>query len=278
MSRRQSARRQARQNKKRRPIPRVIGSVHCIPTGSIFVSVVGRRRDRVGDRAPPNFVPSSTLSFTSCGPAASGNCRHANFHPVARSTITFKPGKTPVCGSIYIECSTSRPAVMPDGQRPSVVIMDGQSVKTTERGGARGFDAHKRVKRRKRHILVDTLRLMVANRVEPADTSDRRAGALLLGGLSALFPRIRTVIADAGHESRKLAQTLKQDQGWQLRIVKRRQRAFKITGLTWIVERSFAWLGRNRRLSKDYEYWLQTSETMIDLAAIRLMLNRIAPV
>ena len=63
---------------------------------------------------------------------------------------------------------------------------------------------------------------------------------------------------------------LKQHQGWQLRIVKRRQRAFKITGLTWIVERSFAWLGRNRRLSKDYEYRMQTSETMIDLAAIRL--------
>jgi putative transposase len=102
--------------------------------------------------------------------------------------------------------------------------------------------------------------------------------ALLLGGLSALFPRIRTIIADAGHESRKLARTLKQHQGWQLRIVKRRQRAFKITGLTWIVERSFAWLGRNRRLSKDYEYRVQTSETMIDLAAIRLILNRIASV
>jgi len=82
---------------------------------------------------------------------------------------------------------------------PSVVIMDGQSVKTTERGGARGFDAYKRVKGRKRHILVDTLGLLVANRVEPADTSDRRACALLLGGLRALFPRIRTVIADAGH-------------------------------------------------------------------------------
>ena len=102
---------------------------------------------------------------------------------------------------------------------PSVVIMDGQSVKTTERGGARGFDAHKRVKGRKRHILVDTIGLPVANRVEPANTSDRRAGALLLGGLSALFPRIRTVIADAGLESRKLARTLKQHQGWQLRIV-----------------------------------------------------------
>jgi len=108
-------------------------------------------------------------------------------------------------------------------------------------------------------------------------TTNLRAGALLLGGLSALFPRIRTIIADAGRESRKFARTLKQNQGWQLRIVKRRQRAFKITGLIWIVERSFAWLGRNRRLSKDYEYWMQTSETMIDLAAIRLMLNRIAP-
>jgi transposase len=85
------------------------------------------------------------------------------------------------------------------------------------------------------HILVDTLGLLVANRVEPADTSDRRAGALLLDGLSALFPRIRTVIADAGHQSLKLARTLKQDQGWQLGIVKRRQRAFKITGLTWIL-------------------------------------------
>ena len=93
----------------------------------------------------------------------------------------------------------------------------------------------------------------------------------------SLLWRLSVCIADAGHQSRKLARTLKQDQGWQLRIVKRRQRAFKITGLTWIVECSFAWLGRNRRLSKDYEYRVQTSETMIDLASIRLMLNRIAP-
>ena len=68
------------------------------------------------------------------------------------------------------------------------------------------FDAYKRVKGRKRHILVDTLGLLVADRVEPAGTSDRRADAQLLGGLSALFLRIRTGIADAGHESRKLAQ------------------------------------------------------------------------
>ena len=159
---------------------------------------------------------------------------------------------------------------------PSVVIMDGQSVKTTERGGIRGFDAHKRVKGRKRHILVDTFGLLIACRVEPADISDRRAAALLLGGLGALFPNIRTVIADAGHQSRKLARHLLQQDGWKLQIVKRRQRAFKITGLTWIVERSFAWLGRNRRLSKDYEYSVQTSETLIDIAATRLILNRLA--
>jgi putative transposase len=110
-----------------------------------------------------------------------------------------------VCGFIYTRVLYQQ--ARRDAGRmacPSVVVMDGQSVKTTERGGARGFDAHKRVKGRKRHILVDTLGLLVANRVEPADTSDRRAGALLLGGLSALFPRIRTVIADAGHQSRKL--------------------------------------------------------------------------
>jgi len=159
---------------------------------------------------------------------------------------------------------------------PSVVIMDGQSVKTTERGGIRGFDAHKRVKGRKRHILVDTLGLPIACRVEPANISDRRAGALLLGGLGPFFPNIHTVFADAGHESSKLARQIMREYGWKLQIIKRRQRAFKITGLTWIVERSFAWLGRNRRLSKDYEYRVQTSETLIDIAAIRLMLNCIA--
>ena len=109
---------------------------------------------------------------------------------------------------------------------PSVVIMDGQSVRTTERGGVRGFDGHKRVKGRKRHILVDTLGMLIASRVEPANMSDRVAGARLLSGLSPLFPRIRTVIADAGYQSRKLARQLLRDEGWELRIVKRNQRAF----------------------------------------------------
>jgi transposase len=106
----------------------------------------------------------------------------------------------------------------------------------------RGFDGHKKVKGRKRQILVDMLGLPIASRVEPANKSDRRAGHRLLAGLSALFPEIRTVFADAGHESRKLARELILEAGWKLQITRRGQRAFKITGLTWIVERSFAWL------------------------------------
>jgi transposase len=111
--------------------------------------------------------------------------------------------------------------------------------------------------------------------VEPADTSSHGAGTLLLAGLAPLFPRIHPVIADAGHESRKLAGELMRQEGWKLHIVKHQQHAFKIAGLTWIVERSFAWLGRNRRLSKGYEYRVQTSELMMDVAATRLMLNRV---
>ena len=127
-----------------------------------------------------------------------------------------------------------------------------------------------------RHILVDVLGLPIANRVEPANMSDRRAGGGLLAGLAPLWPTIRTVIADAGHESRKLARQLRGN-GWSLQIVKRKQRAFKVAGLTWIVERSIAWLSFNRRLSKDYEHYVQTSEALLDIAAIRLMPNRAVP-
>jgi transposase len=76
-------------------------------------------------------------------------------------------------------------------------------------------------------------------------------------------------------KSCKLARLIKAE-GYQLRIVKRRKRQFEVAGLTWIVERTFAWIGRYRRMSKDYEYRVQTSETLIDLVAIRLMLNRLA--
>ena len=85
------------------------------------------------------------------------------------------------------------------------------------------------------------------------------------------------MIADGGHKSKKLAAEIKRREGWKLVIVKRCEGAFNITGLTWIVERTFAWLGRSRRLSRDYERLVQTSETMIDIATVRIMISKLAP-
>ena len=96
-------------------------------------------------------------------------------------------------------------------------------------------------------------------------------------GLDLVESIFRCVIADAGHESRKLAAGMTRQEGWHLVIVKRSEPAFKIVGLNWIVERTVAWLGRHRRLSKDRELKARTSETLIETAAIRLMLNRLAP-
>ena len=141
----------------------------------------------------------------------------------------------------------------------------------------RGFDGHKRVKGCERHVLVDTLGPPIADRVEPANVSDRRAGARLPAGLAPLGPGIRAVVADAGHESRGLERELERRDGWRLVVVKRRERAFRVVGPTWIVECTFAWLGRNRRLGKGCGCRAQTSEAMVDVAAIRLMLNRLAP-
>ena len=78
--------------------------------------------------------------------------------------------------------------------------------------------------------------------------SDRRAAARLLDGLGSIFPTIKTIIADAGNQSRKLRRLMKAE-GYELRIVKRRKQAFEVVGLTWIVERTFAWIGRYRRMS-----------------------------
>src|SRR5512135_687397 len=130
----------------------------------------------------------------------------------------------------------SRPEPGTDGRH------HGWSVGQDERkGGVRGFDGRKRVKGRKRHILVDMLGLPLANRVEPANMSDPVAGARLLAGLASLWPTIRTVIAGCWPQEPQARRPA--PARWLARVFKRRQRVFAIAGLTWIVERSFAWLG-----------------------------------
>jgi putative transposase len=133
------------------------------------------------------------------------------------------------------------------------------------------------VKGRKRHIVVDTLGLVLHCVVHPADVQDRDGAKLVLDQLSERFPRLSKIWADGGYAG-QLVEQVKDWGKWVLEVVKKADKSegFQVLPHRWIVERTFAWLGRNRRLSKDYEAFLETSETMIRLAMIRLMLKRLA--
>ena len=133
------------------------------------------------------------------------------------------------------------------------------------------------MKGRKRHIVVDTLGLLLRCVVHPANVQDRDGAPLVLKGLAERFPRLRKVWADGGYAG-QLVEQAKAWGKWVLEIVKKPEslQGFQVLPHRWIVERTFAWLGRFRRLSKDYEALAETSETMIRLAMIRLMLRRLA--
>jgi putative transposase len=160
----------------------------------------------------------------------------------------------------------------------SATIIDSQSVKTTEEGaGSSGYNAHKNVKGRKRHLLVDTLGLPLSVYVTPADIQDRAGARCLLAGLVPLVPCLKKIWADGAYSGKEFARWCEQEGGWELEVVERAREAqgFEVLPKRWIVERTFSWLIRNRRLSKDYERKVQTSETFIKVAMIRLLLRRL---
>ncbi len=162
---------------------------------------------------------------------------------------------------------------------PSAAIMDSQSIKTTvESANPSGYDGHKKVKGRKRHLLVDTSGLPLSVYVTSADVQDRVGARCLLAGRKSLMPRLKKVWADGAYSGEELARWCRREGDWELEIVERDQGAegFVIVARRWVVERSFGWLLRNRRLGKDYERKVQTSETLVEIAMIRLMLKRLA--
>ena len=166
---------------------------------------------------------------------------------------------------------------------PSVGIIDSQSVKNTAVSGQSksGYDAGKQIKGRKRHLMVDTLGLIIVAWVTSADWQDRDAGSWLFAKLymnRVDFPRLKTFFADGGYSGKFVRYVKKcyRKLAWELNIVKKEQniKTFKVLPLRWIVERTNAWNDNYRRLSKDYERKTESVEAFIYLAQIRLLAIR----
>ena len=161
---------------------------------------------------------------------------------------------------------------------PSAACVDSQSVKTAGAAQEKGFDGGKKVQGRKRMILVDTLGLLLCVVVHGAHRSDQAGVKLLALWFAAAWGCLQLIWTDSTFGGKAFIAWMKATFHWQLEVVKRQEgeKGFHVLPKRWVVERTFAWFGRYRRLSKDYEYLPTTSETMLYAAMVNIMLRRLA--
>jgi putative transposase len=164
-------------------------------------------------------------------------------------------------------------------KHPTAGCLDSQSVKTTQVPGVRGFDAAKNIKGRKRHLLVDTLGLLMTIVVTAASVQERDGARLVFARINGSGNKLRRLWVDGGYRGSPLAAWVTARFRFVLQVVLRgeEQLGFVVLPRRWVVERTFAWLNLHRRLSKDYEVLTDNSEAMIYIAMTRLMLRRLKP-